>query len=214
MLKIVEKHKNPEICIITPLRPKDKISKETKISVKRNKKSFVWATYKGNNNVAKNFQLGISELKKHIKLPTCAIKIDNDTKWQRNTLDHMAETLNRSAENIAYTYVSFEYQGSVNQKFNADSFDPDRLRKMNYISSNSMFKTEILERIELVTDDYYKRLLDWAYFLKLLNNGYLGIPCNKGFFVAKSSVDSISAGGKDEFLTKYTRVKEDFILGG
>jgi len=124
----------------------------------------------------------------------------------------MAKKLENSFYSDAYTYVSFEYQGAVNKKFPADPFNPDRLRQMNYISSNSMFKTDVLSSVTIVTDDKYKRLLDWAYYLKLLNYGYAATPCENGYFVATSSTDSISAGGKEEFLQKYAKVREDFVL--
>lgn len=222
VLKKIHGDKNPIFCVITPLKPGDKISKETKISVKRNNYPFIWVSYESDNNVARNFKLGFEELQSvgksmfgYVKFPPYTIKIDNDCIWNRNTLDHMVDCLysaNRVTNEFAYSYVSFEYQGSVNQKFPARDFNPNDLRKMNYISSNSMFKSAILRKISIVDSDYYKRLLDWAYYLKLLNNGYLGVPCEKGYFVAKSSVDSISAGSKEDFHLKYSRVREDFVL--
>jgi len=211
MLKIIKEDKNPVFCVITPLKSGDKISKNTKISVKRNKYPFIWATYESENNVAKNFKFGLQELSKYRKLPLFTIKIDADTIWNRNTLDSMVDTLKDSHRNIAYCYCSFEYKGSVNQKFTAIDFDRNKLKKMNYISSNSMFLTEELEKIEIVTDDYYKRLLDYCYFLKLLNNGYVGVPDKRGYFVAISKGDSISAGGQKDFQLKYKRVQEDFV---
>lgn len=217
-LKRIHKDKNPVFCVITPLLPGDKISKDTKITVKRNDYPFIWAAYESENNVAKNFKLGIQEIQqlRNVmfgikKLPDFIIKVDNDTVWRRNTLDHMVDTLKEANENVAYSYVSFEYKGSINKAFPAVPFDSDKLRRMNYISSNSMFRTKILQEIPLVDDDKYKRLLDWAYYLKLLNNGYIGIPCERGYFVANSSSDSISSGSKEDFIKKYKRVVEDFI---
>jgi hypothetical protein len=40
-LNLIKDCKNPEILVITPLRVSDKISKETKISIKRNKVNFI-----------------------------------------------------------------------------------------------------------------------------------------------------------------------------
>lgn len=211
MLNILRQDKNAEFCIITPLKPGDKISRDTKISVKRNDKPFIWATYESDNNVARNFKLGFQELKKNVKMPPYTIKIDADTLWSRNTLDNMVNVLSNTSKYIAYCYCSFEYKSVINQKFPAKEFNSKSLQKMNFISSNSMFKTAILEEIELVTDDYYKRLLDYCYFLKLLNNGYIGIPCQMGYFIATVNEDSISAGGSQDFKLKYNRVKKDFI---
>lgn len=39
--KIVREDKNPVFCVITPLKSGDKISRDTKISVKRNKYPFI-----------------------------------------------------------------------------------------------------------------------------------------------------------------------------
>jgi hypothetical protein len=79
MLNLIKDCKNPEILVITPLRISDKISKETKISIKRNKVNFIWYSYSSNNNVAKNFSLALNEIKQLISLPKYTIKIDNDT---------------------------------------------------------------------------------------------------------------------------------------
>jgi len=40
-LKRVHKDKNPVFCVITPLKPGDKISKDTKVTVKRNDYPFI-----------------------------------------------------------------------------------------------------------------------------------------------------------------------------
>ncbi|MFW6046353.1 MAG: hypothetical protein ACOCP4_00920 [Candidatus Woesearchaeota archaeon] len=213
MLKFVERHKKPEVCIITPLRPQDKISKETKITVKRNNINRLWVTYTSDGNVAYNFKKGFEELKNVYKnLPPYTIKIDANTIWNRKTLDYLSNTLKNSGDNIAYAYCSFKYQGTVNNEFPALNFDPLKLKQMNYISSNSLFKTWVLEKFPIISDEKYKRLLDWAYYLHLLNNGYIGIPCGKGYFISISHPDNVSSGDRDDFLLKYKRVKEDFVI--
>lgn len=209
MLELIKNCKNPEILVITPLRVSDKISKETKISIKRNKVNFIWYSYSSNNNVAKNFSLALNEIKQIISLPKYTIKIDNDTEWNRNTLDKLYNELEKSDKNVAYSYCGFEYYGSINYKFPVSSFDSNRLRQNNYISSNSLFKTKVLEDIPLITDDKYKRLLDWATYLNLLNHGYIGVPSD-GYFKAKSSKNSISAGSQEDFQIKRERVINDF----
>ena len=123
----------------------------------------------------------------------------------------MVSILEGTTEDIAYCYCSFEYTGAIKQKFPARSFNPDALKKMNYISRNSMFKIKVLEEIPLIDDDYYKRLLDWAYYLHLLNHGYIGIPYLKGYFKAVTGKESVSAQGTQDFYLKYKRVSEDFI---
>lgn len=212
MIKKVHQNskKNPEILIITPLRPTDKISKETKVSVKRNNTPFIWYSYSGEGNVMENFLQGKEKAGEELeKLPSYTIKIDNDTEWSRNTLDKMYSTLIKHPFAF-YCYCSFEYVGATNAKFPAIPFDPERLKKANYISSNTLFLTKILDEVPPPTDDYYQRLLDWAYYLKLLSHEYKGVPCPDGYFVAKSSEDSVSSRGIEDYKIKHKRVVQDF----
>lgn len=209
---IVENHKNPSLLVVTPLRPTDKVSKETRVSVKRNDVSFSWITYKSEGNVVQNFKRGMKEFESEYgRLPKYVIKIDNDTVWSRNTLDKMVESLDKSVHFEVYTYCSFEYRGAIQAQFPAIPFDDKKLKKANYISSNSMFKSRILKEIEMPDEDKYIRLLDWAYYLKLLRYGFIGKP-SKGFFYVNTSAESISAKSNEDYRLKYQRVYEDFIL--
>ncbi len=201
--------KSAKVLVITPLRPEDKISRETKVSLKRNETPFVWFSYKGDGNVMQNFWDGLLEVEKEITLPKYTIKADNDTSWNRGTLDKLHNTLSNSSSHVAYSYCSFEYTGAVNAKFPAIPFDGNKLKRGNYISSNSLFKTKLLKEIPLVVDNYYMRLLDWAYYLKLANNGYIGVPSD-GYFIAKASKDSVSNKGVEDYKLKLERVKKDF----
>ncbi len=208
--KIIKQDIDPKFAIVTPLRPSDKISRDTKVSLKRNDIPLIWVSYKGDGNVVQNFKAGMKELENYIALPDYIIKIDNDTVWNRNTLDSMYTGLKYSNESIAYTYCSFKYVGAVNAKFDAIPFDSNKLKRANYISSNSMFKTKIIQEYEMIEDEKYKRLLDWTYYLHLLNNGFIGKPV-KGYFEVKTKKDSVSAGSQEDYKLKHQRVKEDFI---
>ena len=210
MFKIIHEDKNPMLMIVTPLRPEDKISKKTKITIKRNEIPFIWGYYQGKGNVVQNFKAGLKEFDKYLKkLPPFTIKVDNDTIWNRKTFDKMLRILEISPDNIAYAYCSFSYRGAVTADFPAIPFDPTRLRQNNYISSNSIFKTGILKKFEPIDDNKYQRLLDWAYYLRLLNNKYIGIPTD-GYFTALAGKNSISAGSNMEFHQKRMAVLEDF----
>lgn len=210
MLTKIHNNKKPEILVITPLRPIDNISRDTKVSLKRNNVSFIWYSYKGEGNTMENFVRGLEEVEKEIKLPEYVIKIDADTIWNRNTLDKMYFTL-KEAKTASYCYCSFRYTGAVNARFDAIPFDKEKLKRGNYISSNSLFRTKVLKEIPPVIDDYYARLLDWSYYLLLLNYGHIGINCPSGYFEAKASKDSISAKSIEDYKIKYRRVKKDFI---
>lgn len=157
----------------------------------------------------RNFELGFFELLKRKVLARNVIKIDNDTEWMEDTLEEMSYVLDQSEQNVGYSYCSFEYKGHINNSFPSINFNEEKLRKGNYISSNSMFKSHVIYDLGLVTDDQYVRLLDWAFLLKCLNAGYIGKPC-AGFFTAWSTKDSISSRSVDDYNLKKERVIRDF----
>lgn len=214
MIKTLRSDKNPRLLVITPLRVGDKVSKTTKKTIKRNKTPMLWVSFEGNGNVAKNTQLCFDIMKStpNLELPEYLIKIDNDIDASRGMLDKMVETLDRSDDGIGYTYCAFKYTGAVNVSFDAREFDVKRLLESNYISSNSMMKVSVLEEVRgFVTDDRYKRLLDWAMWLRCLQNGYFGKPTPKASFIAISTPDSVSAQSNDDYIIKHRRVHEDFV---
>ena len=74
-----------------------------------------------------------------------------------------------------------------------------------------MIKYDFLEFVGgPVMDEKYKRLLDWALWLKFFQYGYYGIPCPDAFFTAYAGPDSISAGTAQDYKLKAQRVWEDF----
>lgn len=211
-VKILKEEKNPDLLVVTPLLPGHKISKETKRSIKRNDIRFDWIAGIGPNNIPTNVTLAMDwyEQNRH-HLPARYIMIDNDIYLGRHMLDRMYETLDDTPAQVAYTYCNFEFRGIVNHEFPAIPFDPHKLMQHNYISSNSMFKTRVAREIGLVTDDKYVRLLDWAFLLKLLKNGRIGIPTQNANFVAFSNEDDISARDNNDYHLKRERVVNDFV---
>lgn len=211
-LKFITKVNNPELLVVTPLLTGHKISKETKLGIKRNNVNFDWIAHEGQYNTAKNFQLGIDNYKKIKRMPKYVIMIDKDINPNRHMLDNMIKTLNSAEDHIAYTYANFRFVGSVNASFINRHFDPFQLMRANFISSNSMMKSKLLEEIGgVVTDEKYKRLLDWCLWLKFLQHGYHGVLCSKAYFEAHSDKKSVSAGDQLEYRTKYKLVVEDFV---
>ena len=211
-LKVVKKQDNADVLVITPLLPGHEISKETKNSIKRNDLKFEWISSEGNYNIPINTWNALKEYKRIKRLPKYYIMIDNDIILGRHMLDRLHSVLNNSDDNIAFAYASFEFKGHINHKFPAVPYNLDRLVKANYISSNSMFKSNIVMDIELVMDDHYKRLLDWAFLLKLAGKGYYGTPVSSANFVAQSSAEDISAGSQEDYRLKAMRVYQDFIV--
>lgn len=217
MFKTLKEVKNPDVLVVTPLLPNHDVSRETKVSIKRNNVKYTWIASIGDKNIPSNAQAAINFYLRYHKMPPFYIMIDRDIILGRNMLDKMVKVLNnyeysnRNSFNIGYAYANFEFKGHINHKFPAIPFDINKLLEANYISSNSMFRMEIIKNIGLVTDDKYKRLLDWAFLIKCYSNGYIGVPVHNANFIAKSTKQDISAGDNKDYKLKYKRVYEDFI---
>jgi hypothetical protein len=209
--KIIHKSPHPKVLVITPLLPFHEVSKDTKRSIKRNKTPFIWITSKGDNNIAKNLKNGLDWYYWHGVMTPYYIMIDSDIELGRHMIDRLVKKLGSQKPNIAFAYASFKFKGEMNREFPAERYDINRLMQHNYISSNSLFKSDITQRVGLVTDDKYKRLLDWAFLLKLYEHGYYGAPCPEANFVAKSSMKDVSAGGLEDYNIKRDRVIKDFV---
>jgi len=214
MIKKIVRCKNPEILVITPLGIRDKISKETKKSIKRNKTPFEWISYMGDNNPAKNVQIAYKQYRRDNEgLPPYVIKMDGDITASRYMLDKMCKTLKEAESHVAYAYSPFEFKGSVNVKFSYREFDSNMIVRSNYISSCSLIKTQLLDQIgSWVVHDKYFRLLDWCLWLKFLKHGFIGKAVQNTHFVAKSTPKSISCRSREDYAEKYQHVKNDFIL--
>ena len=210
---VVNECKDPEVLVVTPLLPDHEVSRETKISIKRNKTKFTWVKSYGNNNIPTNALEAVKWYKSFKKLPPFYLMIDRDIVLGRGMIDRLVAALKKYswADKVGYAYASFEFKGHVNQKFPADPFDINRLLQANYISSNSLFRSKLIEEVGLVTDDKYKRLLDYAFLLKAFKMGYVGVPVPGASFVAQSTENDISAGSQQDYVIKYKRVFEDFI---
>jgi hypothetical protein len=213
MLDIMRKDKNSKVLVVTPLLPGHKVSKETKKTIKRNVTPFTWITYSGNNNIPTNIEIGINEYRnKGSHIPPYILPLDRDIILGRHMLDRMVSIIDITPDYIAYVYANFEFKGHINRRFTADPYDINKLLLGNYISSNSLIKLKCLEDIGgFITDDKYKRLLDWSLWLKFYLYGYVGIPCPLANFIAMSTENDISAGSEEEYKMKYMYVMQDFV---
>lgn len=212
MMQIIKQDKKSKVLVITPLLPGHKVSKDTKRTIKRNETPFSWISYESENNIPTNVQNGLNEFRKSNKLPPYILPLDNDIILGRGMIDRIVVAMEMLPRNVAYVYANFEFKGRINKKFPAQAFDINKLVLNNYISSNSLIRLESLDSIGgFVTDDKYKRLLDWALWLKFYSYGYIGMPCPIANFIAISKENDISAGSYDDFRNKRSRIMEDFI---
>lgn len=215
-ISVIKKCLKPEILVTTPLLPNHKISKITKKTIKRNGVKFAWISCTSNGNIPTNHIKCINWYKQNIgELPPYIFFLDRDIDLGRHALDRLYDTLinqsHKSDKKIGYAYASFKYTGYVNHDFPAIKFDPVKLLNQNYISSNSLFLSEVIEKVGLVTDNQYKRLLDWAFLIKCLGQGIFGTPCPSATFKVISTPDDISSGDSGDYILKHSRVKRDFI---
>ncbi len=210
-LRTIVKCKNPEILLITPLKIGDKVSKDTKKSIKRNKVPFEWVSYQDDNNPAMNTKIAYDRwVYDNGKVPYI-MKIDNDITASRGMIDKLYNGLVVADHTKAYSYCSFEFTGCINIKFSLRKFDPMMLMKQNYISSCSLINTNILSTIGgFVTSNKYKGLLDWCLWLNFLKNGYQGQPVLSAHFSAQSSPKSISCWPEGGYQETRKRVLKDF----
>jgi len=217
MLKILKQDKDANILVITPLLTGHQIFNQTKTALQRNTVPYIWASFEGSGKHAFNVQAGLDEYKRQFgKFPPYIQILDRDIIAGRYMLDRLLDVLSRaqirSDKKIGYAYASFEYKGYINMQFPARLFDINMLMRGNYISSNSLYRSDVIEEVGgFVTEERYHRLSDYAFFLKLFYNGYHGIPCANASFVAISSKDDISAGSQEEYIETFKRIQEDFV---
>jgi hypothetical protein len=211
-IKIIHECKNPKVLVLTPLLPGHEISRETKISLKRNDVDFFWISITGENNIPTNALEGIHWYKnKYGCLSSYIYFLDRDNKLGRHCIDKLIDALARQEPKYGYAYASFEFTGHIKQKFPAIKFDINRLVQGNYISSNSLFRSYVIENVGLVTDDKYKRLLDYAFLLKCYAHGIIGKNVPDANFTVQSTANDISSGNSEDYNIKYQRVYDDFI---
>ena len=137
--------------------------------------------------------------------------LDRDVILGRHMLDRLYRTLDKALPEVAYAYASFAFRGHMHFDFPAKPYDINRLLQHNYISSNSLFRSEVTEKVGLVKDEKFKRLLDWCYLLKLFKAGYYGEPCPVASFIVQSTESDISSGTKQDYELKRERVIIDFV---
>lgn len=213
-MKILYTDKDPQILVITPLLTGHSISGETKTTLKRNKVPLVWASYMSDGKHAFNVQHGLQSYRKYTsgKVPPYLFVLDRDIVMGRHMLDRMLKLLHTTPKTVGWCYVPFEYSGHINVRFPSQPFDVNRLLHGNYISSNSLYKMEMIDRVGgFVTEEEVHRLSDWAMWLKCIRFGYSGILCPDTSFVAISTPNDISSGSNEEYQQTHRRVVEQFV---
>lgn len=92
---VVTECKDPEVLVVTPLFPDHEVSRETKVSMKRNNTRYTWVKSYGDKNIPSNALEAIKWYKSFKNLPPYYIMIDRDISMGRGMLDKMVAMLKK-----------------------------------------------------------------------------------------------------------------------
>lgn len=92
---------------------------------------------------------------------------DSDVNLKKYMIEKMVQTLKQNP-NKAYCYSSFKFGIHT---FDLFPFDPNRLRKENYISTMSLIRRECF----IGFNESLKRFQDWDLWKRMLDKGYEGV---------------------------------------
>lgn len=125
---------------------------------------------------------------------------DADTVGVPSMLEKMKRALDKHPE-ASYAYCNFQYSifpvasgtppsggGNFQKKMRGRPFDPNELRKNNYIHSTSLIR----RRDAVPWDESLKRFQDWDLWLTMVEQGKRGVWVPKNLFFVASRKDGIS----------------------
>lgn len=95
------------------------------------------------------------------------IFLDADTIMKKEMLEKMLYVLKNHPQ-ASYVYSSFKFGW---KKFKCGPFDVDKLRKVNFITTNSMMKRKDFPGF----DESLKKFQDWDLWLTMLEQGHIGV---------------------------------------
>lgn len=103
---------------------------------------------------------------------------DADVILEPEMLEKMVAALETNLQ-ASYAYSSFKLGWKTFRSF---PFDPEKLKKFNYISTMSLIKREHFPSF----DEQIQRLQDWDLWLTMLEQEHVGIWLPEVLFIAKS----------------------------
>ncbi len=113
--------------------------------------------------------------------------VDADTLLYPQCLEKMVETLLSHPE-ASYAYCDYKMTGWREGIHKASPFDPELLRKTNYISCTSLVDIKVFPG----WDPKIRGLQDWDLWLTLLDQGHTGVYLPEVLFEAIQREDSIT----------------------
>ena len=167
-----------EITIIIPHRRDEKCDESLLSLSKQTFKDFVVLTiedYEGKGAChARNRGFQLAPHSKYVLFS------DNDVIWYEKSLEYLYKTLEKHPE-AAYSYGGFMiYNRQIERqlRFMAIDFDPEKLKRLNYINTGSLIRWDDFPGF----DENLKRYQDWDIWLNLLFKGKPGVSCGMELF--------------------------------
>lgn len=109
---------------------------------------------------------------------------DADVRLKPTMIASMVETLEQHPE-ASYCYSNFKFGFHT---FDLFPFDPDRLRRENYISTMSLIRRQDF----IGFDESLSRLQDWDLWKRMLDRGAIGVWVNQRLFSSPMRRSGIS----------------------
>lgn len=139
-----------------------------------------------------------------------SIILDADAMYYPKMLAKMKTVLDEN-KNIDWVYCNFhrEYEDRPADMLMCGDFDSERLKKENYISMCSMFRTKIWKPM----DENIKALQDWDFWLGQAQVGRKGKWIREPLFLAyvpKTGVTSRLKNNQEEYKKAYHAVKSKY----
>jgi glycosyltransferase involved in cell wall biosynthesis len=110
---------------------------------------------------------------------------DADIIFKAKALEKMVNLLNTRPE-ISYVYSAFRFGWKI---FRLNAFDPEKLKKINYISTNSLIR----KRDFPGWDEALKKFQDWDLWLTMLENDHIGAWIPEVLFRVQTKNGGISS---------------------
>lgn len=104
---------------------------------------------------------------------------DADMVLRRDALEKLSKALDEHPE-ASFAYCGFKFGW---KSFRSFPFDPERLKRMNYIHTSALIRREHFPGF----DPAIKRLQDWDVWLTMLKHGRMGVFVDEELFAVKEA---------------------------
>jgi len=139
---------------------------------------------------------GWSRISREEELPEFVLFNDADKIWYPGRLDLLVEELDGHPE-ADFCYCDFDRTGEINTPWMACPWNPERLKRMNYIDMNTVIRTGKLPAKPFVEDE--ERLQDWSLWLRMMKDGSSGHHVPVKGFKAHYRRGDVSTAGHDHW---------------